>query len=230
MKYVHFALVVSIWLGCYGLTWGVCPDPGKGDDVTAIKVTIPTLSTDNGTVNLAFRIAIGDLLGNVAPFKDGLLEKPLPVILAGLDYGTPWTRNASINSWNGASLIVPEVARNTLLSVLVLSGDKVRIGGQYWDCIVWATGAWHHYLYTGDKQFLALALEATKNSLNYFEKTEFDTADNLFRGPGWSDGVAAYPDEYADAGGSSGILDWPGHNPDKMSKPGCRCEGWHLRE
>ena len=45
-------------------------------------------------------------------------------------------------------------------------------------------------------------------------------ADNLFRGPGWSDGVAAYPDEYADAGGSSGILDWPKHNPGKVSKPG----------
>ena len=115
---------------------------------------------------------------------------------------------------------MPDVARNTLLSVLVRSGGKVRIGGQYWDAIVWATGAWHHYLYTGDKHFLALALEATKNSLDYFEQTEFDAADNLFRGPGWSDGVAAYPDEYADAGGSSGILDWPKHNPDKMSKPG----------
>jgi glycogen debranching enzyme len=220
MRYACLVVFVSLWLGGFGLTWGVCSDPTKGDDTTSIKVAIPTLHTDNGTVNAAFRIAVGDLLGNVAPFQDGLLEKPVPVILAGLDYGTPWTRDASINSWNGASLIVPEVARNTLLSVLVRSDGRVRIGGQYWDCIVWATGAWHHYLYTGDKQFLALALEATKNSLDYFEQTEFDAADNLFRGPGWSDGVAAYPDEYADAGGSSGILDWPKHNPAKMSKPG----------
>jgi glycogen debranching enzyme len=65
-----------------------------------------------------------------------------------------------------------------------------------------------------------LALEATKNSLADFEQTEFDVQDGLFRGPGWSDGVAAYPDVYGDAGGSSGILDWPQHNPDKVSKPG----------
>ena len=115
---------------------------------------------------------------------------------------------------------MPEVSRNTLLSVLERADGRVRIGGQYWDCIVWATGAWHHYLYTGDKEFLALALEATRNTLSYFEQTEFDVQDNLFRGPGWSNGVAAYPDKYADAGGSSGILDWPKHNPDKVSRPG----------
>ncbi len=221
VKYACATVFVFLWLGCCGVAWTASSaSPDQGDDVTTINVAIPTLSTDNGTVNVAFRIAVGDLLGNVAPFKDGLSEKRLPVIFAGLDYNSPWTRDASINAWNGASLIIPDVARNTLLSVLVRSKGKVRIGGQYWDAIVWATGAWHHYLYTGDKRFLALALDATKNSLEYFEQTEFDATDNLFRGPGWSDGVAAYPDEYADAGGSSGILDWPTHNPDKMSKPG----------
>ena len=215
MRSAKLVIIVLSWLACADV-WGADANtPG-----TAIRVTVPTLRTDNGTVNTAFRIAMGDLLGNVVPFKDGLLEKPVPVILAGLDYDTPWTRDASINAWNGASLIMPEVARNTLLSVLIRAQGKVRIGGQYWDCIVWATGAWHHYLYTGDKQFLALAFEATKNSLDCFEQTEFDVTDNLFRGPGWSDGVAAYPDGYADAGGSSGILDWPKHNPDKVSKPG----------
>ena len=154
------------------------------------------------------------------PFQDGLEERPAPVILAGLHYDTPWTRDAAINAWNGASLIMPDVSRNTLLSVLTRADGKVRIGGQYWDAIVWTTGAWNHYLHTGDRQFLATALEATKNSLAYFEQTEFDGATNLFRGPGWSDGVAGYPDEYADAGGSSSILDWPKHNPDKVSKPG----------
>jgi glycogen debranching enzyme len=142
------------------------------------------------------------------------------VILAGLHYDTPWTRDAAINAWNGASLIMPDVARNTLLSVLTRVDGGIRIGGQYWDCIVWTTGAWHHYLYTGDRQFLVTALEATKNSLAYFEQTEFDATTNLFRGPGWSDGVAGYPDEYAAAGGSSSILDWPKHNPGKTSTPG----------
>ena len=30
------------------------------------------------------------------------------MILAGLHYDTPWTRDAAINAWNGGSLMVPE--------------------------------------------------------------------------------------------------------------------------
>jgi glycogen debranching enzyme len=219
MRLIRLAAMAAISISFSTLACG-SPPAGAADAGAAIRVAVPTLHTDNAAVNQAFRITIGDLIGNVATFKDGLLEQPASVILAGLDYDTPWTRDASINAWNGASLIVPDVARNTLLSVLTRSNGKVRIGGQYWDAIVWTTGAWHHYLYTGDKQFLAVALEATKNSLAYFEETEFDAKDNLFRGPGWSDGVAAYPNEYANTGGSSGILDWPKHNPGKVSKPG----------
>lgn len=218
MRRARLVLPVLVWLGYASTLWGSPNDADRAS--TTITATIPTLHLDHGAAQEAFRIAMGDLLGNVALFKDGLLDRPVPVIFAGLHYDTPWTRDAAINAWNGASLLTPEVSRNTLLSVVTRADGKVRIGGQYWDCIVWATGAWHHYLYTGDKEFLALALEATKNSLVYFEETEFDGQDNLFRGPGWSDGVAAYPDQYGNAGGSSGILDWPKHNPDKVSKPG----------
>lgn len=198
------------------------PALAAGEHATGgeIRLSIPSLRTDHRTINDAYRIAVGDLLGNVSLFQDGLLEEPLPVILAGLDYGTPWTRDASINASNGASLIIPDVSRNTLVSVLDRTEGGVRIGGQYWDRIVWTTGAWHHYLYTGDREFLALALEATRNSLEYQEKTEFDATENLFRGPGWSDGVAGYPMAYGDSGGSPAILDWPKSNPDKTSSPG----------
>ncbi len=184
------------------------------------ETSLPYLQTDHREVNRAFRIAVGDLMGNVGTHQSGLLEEPELVILAGLDYGRPWTRDASINAWSGASLMMPGIARDTLISVLTRDQGKVRIGGQYWDAIVWVTGAWHHYLCTGDKEFLALALEATANSLAYFEQTEFDAETGLFRGPGWSDGVAAYPGIYGDSGGSSAILDWPRHHPDKASKPG----------
>jgi glycogen debranching enzyme len=220
MKPARLTCIIFFCCGPIGIALGPLPAAAEGAAQGSLEVCIPALNTDNGTVNQAFRIAIGDVLGNVAPLKDGLLDHPVPVLLAGLDYGTPWTRDASINAWNGASLMMPEVSRNTLLSVLTRENGKVRIGGQYWDAVVWTTGAWHHYLYTGDRQFLALALDATKNSLAYFEQTEFDAKDGLFRGPAWSDGVAAYPAEYADAGGSSGILDWPKHNPGKASKPG----------
>ncbi len=206
------------------LLWGsatlVSFAAGEHDDTGEIRLWIPQLKTNDNTINQAYRIAIGDLVGNVSLFQNGLLDRPVPVILAGLNYGRPWTRDASINAWNGGSLIMPDVARNTLLSVLVRSDDGVRIGGQYWDCVVWATGAWQHYLYTGDREFLALAFEATKNTLKYLEATEFDPRDNLFRGPGWSDGVAGYPLKYADSGGSSAILDWPKCNPDKIAHLG----------
>lgn len=220
MKFVIIVLGIPLCLGWSDIAPGATISEERADDSGSIQLSIPVLHTNQSTINQAFRIALGDLLGNVALFQDGLLERPVPVILAGLDYGTPWTRDAAINAWNGASLIAPAVSRNTLLSVLERSDGKVRIGGQYWDAIVWTTRAWHHYLYTGDKRFLALALEATKNSLTFFEQTEFDPQTNLFRGPGWSDGVAAYPDAYANVGGSSGILDWPKHNPDKVSRPG----------
>jgi hypothetical protein len=247
-----FAVLAALsCLACVGDVYGSpATDADKAGDGVAIQVVIPSLETDNATVNEAFRIAIGDLLGNVStrkyeyrglsPAIPNLYPSPtVPRILAGLHYGTPWTRDAAINAWNGASLIMPAVSATTLLSVLEpvdgddrLLFDRLDIGGQYWDAMIWATGAWNQYLYTGDtqvplvsdatrkKRFLLLAFDATSNSLERLEEEEFDAKTGLFRGPGWSDGVAGYPDKYADTGGSSSILDWPKHNPTKVSKPG----------
>jgi len=220
------SLAALACLACVGAAQGAPPaDADKAVDGVAIRVVIPSLDTDNSTLNEAFRIAIGDLFGNVSAYKYGNavfapVKRP-SLILAGLHYDTPWTRDAAINAWNGASLIMPEVSRDTLFSILdAPSISGLFISGQYWDAMIWTTGAWDHYLYTGDKDFLVTALEATKYSLVHFEQEEFDEKTGLFRGPGWSDGVAGYPDAYADAGGSSSILDWPKHNPDKVSKPG----------
>jgi glycogen debranching enzyme len=162
-------------------------------------------------IDRALRIAIGDLTGNVADYQDGLLEKPAPCLMAGLDYDMPWTRDAALNTWYGLGLLSPEVAKNTLLSVLMRepSGD-IRIGGQYWDAIIWAQGVWQYYLYTGDRSILELALAAVENSLIFFEKTEFDSADGLFRGGAcFQDGIAAYPDYFAPRDVSyTGIMSW----------------------
>ena len=84
------------------------------NQATVISAAIPSLRSDNAVINEAFRIAIGDLLGDVQPFKDGLLERPMPVILAGFHFDTPWTRDAAINARNGGSLIV-----------LFCNGDRV---------------------------------------------------------------------------------------------------------
>ena len=179
------------------------------------------LHTGHREIDRAFRIAIGDLVGNIVPHKSGLLDRPRAVVMAGQDYDKPWTRDTAINTWNGAGLLFPDVTHNTLLSTLERTDATVRIAGQYWDAIIWTMGAWWQYLYTDDKEFLALALEATRNSLAHLESTEFDASVNLFRGPAvYGDGIAAYPDVYARTRSSSSILDWPRFNPQDVSKPG----------
>ncbi len=179
------------------------------------------LHTADPQLDLAFRIAIGDIRGNVAPYQAGLLTEPRPVLMAGLDYDTPWTRDAAFHAWNGAPLLLPEVTRDTLLSVLDRDGDRVVIGGQYWDAIIWAVGAWSHYLATGDREFLSLGLDAVRHTLARREVDEFDEQIGLFRGPAcYGDGVAAYPDHYAGPGASSGILAWPSAHPGQRTAAG----------
>ncbi len=190
---------------------------------TVLTNSMPAISliTGDATLDLAFRIALGDIYGNIVPFQDGLLDQPENVLLAGMDYVTPWTRDTAINTWNGAGLLFPQVMHNTLLSVLQRDGDTICIGGQYWDAIIWAIGAEAYHAYTGDQAFLQLAFNAVRNTLTYLEQEEFDTEQNLFRGAAcYGDGVAAYPDLYARTNNASGILAWPGVNPDLATHPG----------
>lgn len=173
------------------------------------------LSTRVEPLDRIYGLAVDTLMLNIKPFRDGLLDAEAPVIMAGETYQTPWTRDCAFNVWNAGGLLVPEPARNTLLSTLMRDGDVVRVGGQYWDAIAWVTGAWAYYSHTCDAEFLPLAFDATVNSLNYFERTEFDAETGLFEGAAsYGDGVAAYPEPYNQAGGSSGILDWPAAHPD----------------
>ena len=184
-----------------------------------MKHELPILKTDQPQIDQAFALALEDLTSNIAPFQDGLLAQPAPVILAGKGYDTPWTRDTAINVWNGAGLILPEESKNTLLSVLQQDASGVRIGGQYWDAVIWAIGAWNYWLYTGDAEFYALSREAVVNSLRYFEETEYDPEKGLFRGPAcYGDGIAAYPDRYA--AGESGILYFPTAYPERCAKKG----------
>jgi hypothetical protein len=212
MKKIAFTWICLILFGCM--------QPKTGNGYKGGDFFIPVLKTNNPVVNRAFRIAIGDYFSNIQPYKIAVADTSAPVILAGLNYDRPWTRDASINSWNGGSFITPAIARNTFMSVLISDNGKLRIGGQYWDAVVWVSGAWNHYLITGDREFLKLAYEVTDNSLAYFEETEFNSSYNLFRGLGWSDGVAAYEGKYANTGGSSGAHYWPRYNTEKVSKPG----------
>jgi glycogen debranching enzyme len=170
------------------------------------------LQCTDGNIIRAYDMALTVVEGNIKLWQHGLLDTSRPVLMAGKGYARPWTRDASYNTFFCAGLIYPEIARNTLLSVLLNEDNVIRIGGQYWDCISWVTGAWAYYTYTGDKDFLQTAYSAAVNSLAYFRQREFDNATGLFFGPGWSDGVGGYPKPYNNTGGSSFILDYAKHN------------------
>jgi hypothetical protein len=183
---------------------------------------LPFLETNNEKIDDAFRLALGDLVSNIAVMPVSLLPEPAPVFLAGLEYKDAWTRDAAINVWNGGGLLFPSVGRHTLLSVLHRSGDQIRIGdaaAQYWDAVIWTTGAWWHYLYTGDRDFLAL--DVTRQHLERMETDEFDPALNLFRGPAsYADGISGYPDLYTNPSGPGAIRKWPAAHPDLRAQTG----------
>ncbi len=98
--------------------------------------------------------------------------------------------------------------------------DVVSIRGQYWDRVIWTIGAWSFYCQNGDREFLALALEAVRNSLTYLEENEWDEEIGLFRGGACiADGLGVYGDIYSSVE-TSGIYQWPKMNPDERHPKG----------
>ena len=60
-----------------------------------MNLNIPYLETDNKLLNDAYRIAAGDIVGNIVYYQNGLLTEEKPCMIAGLDYNTPWTRDTA---------------------------------------------------------------------------------------------------------------------------------------
>ena len=173
------------------------------------------ITTDHDQIQQAAGIALQDINLNLQPYQGGILPEPQTCLLAGGNYTHPWTRDAGYNTWYGLALVDPQASANTLRAVLSEDPDfGLRIGGQYWDAMIWAQGAWTHYLLTGDRDFLAQAYEATANSLRFFEATEYDPEDGLFRGAAtMNDGISGYPDRYVTDQLHSGIFHSQDHVP-----------------
>lgn len=174
-----------------------------------MNLCLPQFSCGLQKIDQAFQIACGDVAGNIALFRGGLLPEAESVFLAGKSYSSPWTRDAAFNVWYGGFL-APEVSYNTLLAVLEKDEHgRLRIGGEYWDKIIWAIGAWQYQLWNDAPGFANLALEAIENTLAEAEARELDPADGLFRGGAcFQDGVAAYPDCFVSMKRGSGIMDY----------------------
>jgi len=193
----------------------------------------------------AFKNALKNLLvTNTVPDvkkqynRTGLFADPLGQFFrAGGDYATPWTRDASINAWNAASLLSPAVARNTLWAVCERQPNGrliIQRDNQWWDKVIWAQGAWMHFLVTGDRDFLAHAYEAVTESLAEMRRTRFNERYGLFEGPSvLCDGIAGYPEPpYDPKVSSSFILDHPGGDKVMCLSTNCvsyqahRCAAW----
>lgn len=139
------------------------------------------LTSSNKDVEKAFNLAVDVVQGNV---HDNILA-------AGADYGGEWTRDIAINSWNGVSLLLPNVAEKSLWSV---TNNRETIGHQYWDKIIWTIAALHHYEVNGGKEFIKQAYDCGSKSIKELEDTQFDARYGLFMGPSvFNDGIAGYP-------------------------------------
>lgn len=161
----------------------------------------PTLETNGSPAaefTEAYQLAIRVMEYNL---RDGLLE-------AGKGYGT-WTRDTSINAWNAASLLIPDVARRTLWHETYLTPDGPVVGGQYWDKVIWIIAARNYVQITGDQPFLATAYGAALRTLAAMRTAEYDPSAGLFRGPAvYGDGVAAYPDPPFNDKHGDNVLDY----------------------
>ena len=168
------------------------------------------LTSSNPLINDAFKLAVETVDINV---RRGILA-------AGGDYGGEWVRDIAINSWNGVSLLRPEVAEKSLWSVTI---NKDTIGHQYWDKILWGIAACNHYIVTGDKDFLAQAYKCSANTMAQLEKTTFDKNYGLFTGPSvFNDGIAGYPEPVYEPGNySSSVLDFKGSRYIKCLSTNC---------
>lgn len=175
---------------------------------------MPTLTVTQPRIQAllgpAYAGALTNLLDtNTVPYDpdvydgSGLMDPAVGTFFrAGGGYEQPWTRDAAVNSWNAGSLLAPDVARNTLWSVVTRQDDGhlvVQQDDQWWDQVVWVPAAWNHYLVTGDRAFLADAFDAATTTMSLREAGQWNAEHGLFMGPSFfNDGIAGYPDAMLD--------------------------------
>lgn len=177
---------------------GWAQNPPSSSDHWIAAPTLEMQGTPAAEFAEAYELAVRVMEYNL---RDGLLE-------AGEGYGT-WTRDTSINAWNAASLLIPEVARNTLWHQTELTPDGAIVGGQYWDKVIWIVAARNYVAVTGDRAFLSSAYRVARRTLAAMRDAQYDAQSGLFRGPAvYGDGVAAYPDPPFNDQHGDNVLDY----------------------
>jgi len=230
---------VALALAVIALTAGQAPSgPVAGNAAPSAGVRV-VLTADDGpssptltfadaaaqaTLGHAYSLALNNLLDiNTVTYDpstyntSGLMQDPPDTFIrAGGGYAQPWSRDASVNSWNAGSLLEPQVAENTLWSVVDKQSNGqliVQQDDETWDEVVWITAAWNQYLVTGDQTFLQNAYQTAIDTLNLRESQAYNSTYGLFEGPAFfNDGIAGYPAPPANATESLGsyVLSYPG--------------------
>jgi hypothetical protein len=141
-------------------------------------------------------------------------SEPDAFLRAGAGYQEPWTRDAAINSWQGASIVSPRVARDTMLMVCEVRDGVTLLAqdNQWWDQIIWVVAAWRHFLITGDRDFLHEAYGIGVRSVQILHDDRYAHSWGLYQGPAvMQDGISGFPDSVRSSEllGEAGSLDHP---------------------
>lgn len=125
---------------------------GVGTADGALESSSPSLEFANPNSQALFGTAYEAALKNLLQIntisydpavynKSGLMDPDVGIVRAGGGYPQPWTRDASVNSWNATSLLSPALARNTLWAAVDKdSAGRLQIqqDDQQWDQVIWA--------------------------------------------------------------------------------------------
>ncbi len=192
---------------------------GDPDQTTVISAAIPSLRTDNATINEAFRIVIGDLLGNVQPFQDGLLERPArhprgPALRHALDQGC---RHQCLERR------FADLARGVPQHAALGADAGGRRGSDWWPVLG------RHRLDDGSLEPLLVyrgppvpghRLGSDEEFAGILSRLNSTVPRTYSADQAGATVWPVYPDGVCRRGRVRSILDWPKHNPDKVSKPG----------
>ncbi len=139
----------------------------------------PQLQTDYLLANAIYNMSLEEMMKAVEPDS---------TFRTGKEWAGVWTRDISYSIILSMAYLQPQVAKNSLLKKV---NKKKRIiqdtgtGGAYpasTDRMIWATAAWEVYKATGDKDWLMLAFEIIKNSIDDDLQNAYDASTGLVKG------------------------------------------------
>lgn len=123
----------------------------------------PQFKSDFTLANAIYNMSVEEMIKAVEPDS---------TFRTGKEWAGVWTRDISYSIILSMAYLQPQVAKNSLLKKV---NKKKRIiqdtgtGGAYpasTDRMIWAVAAWEVYTATGDKDWLELAYEIVKNSID----------------------------------------------------------------